>query len=133
GHDVRGDLVRFKREERFAFVHELTRLLVPGGDNSTSHRLPNRRNFYFNDHRQIYPACAGLTQRRGRGGFRQQRARFPSCSVQSLLAVASLQRIFPAQCAEDSAPLQLMNWRWNNVGAQISKTLGRARTQSSTR
>ncbi|KAG0506372.1 MAG: hypothetical protein Udaeo_02440 [Candidatus Udaeobacter sp.] len=54
GHDIRGDLVGLECEKRFAFVHELARLLVPGGDDSTGHRLPNRRNFYFDDHRQIY-------------------------------------------------------------------------------
>jgi hypothetical protein len=41
GHDIRGDLVRLEREKRFAFVHKLARLLVPGGDNSTGHRLAN--------------------------------------------------------------------------------------------
>jgi len=66
--NIRGDLVRLECEKRFAFVHELARLFMPGGDDSAGHRLPNRRNFYLNDHCRDLPK---LIERRGRGGFRQ--------------------------------------------------------------
>ena len=52
GHDVGGDLVGLQSKERFAFIHELPGLFVPGRDDSARDRFSNRRNFDFNDHRR---------------------------------------------------------------------------------